>query len=288
MTGYGRGVISTPSYSITIDIKSINHRFVETYFKLPKVYLFIEDRLRREVNNRISRGKIEVTVTIEKLVTEENLVQVNQSLFASYMTAIDQLKQNFGLNGTVDIQTIINLPDVFRVTQPEIDQELLSGFAVQALNSGLDSLILSRQSEGERLVKDLLAKISFLSSLRLQLIELAPLVVSTYQEKLTKRILELMNGIEIDPARIAMEVAIFADKSDINEELVRLESHLLQFTDALRSQEPIGRRLDFLVQELNREINTVGSKANDLKIAQLVIDFKSELEKIREQIQNIE
>ena len=288
MTGYGRGVISTPSYSITIDVKSINHRFVETYFKLPKIYLFLEDRLRREVNNRIARGKIEVTVTIEKLVTEENLVQVNQSLFASYMTAFDQLKQNFGLNGNVDIQTIINLPDVFRVTQSEIDQELLSGFAVQALNSGLDSLIISRQSEGDRLVKNLQEKLSILSSLRLQLIELAPLVVSAYQEKLTKRILELMNGIEIDPARIAMEVAIFADKSDINEELVRLESHLLQFTDSLRSPEPIGRRLDFLVQELNREINTVGSKANDLKIAQLVIDFKSELEKIREQIQNIE
>ncbi|WP_132015442.1 YicC/YloC family endoribonuclease [Hydrogenispora ethanolica] len=288
MTGYGRGTSATSNYTITMDIKSINHRYLEIYFKLPKPYAFLEDRLRREISNQISRGKIEVIVTIDKLATEENLVTVNPSLLASYLKAVQELKEHFGIEGNLDVQTVVNLPELFKVTQPELDQDILAQTAGQALGMALESLIESRKIEGERLNGDLLEKIGFLHSLRQQLLELSPQVVIGYQERLSKRITELTGGIEVDPSRLAMEVALFADKSDINEELVRIESHLGQFAAALKIQEPIGRRLDFLIQELNREINTVGSKANDLKIAQLVIEFKSQLEKIREQIQNIE
>ncbi len=288
MTGYGRGTATTSTYVITIDIKSINHRYQEIYFKLPKSYSFLEDRLRREINNRVSRGKIEVNVNIDKLTTEENLVAVNRSLLNSYLTAIEELKNEFGVPGSIDVQSLINIPDLFKVTQSELDQDSIAEIAGQVLDTALATLIESRKTEGERLVQDLVEKIAFLHSLRRQLIELAPQVVTGYQERLTKRLIELVGGIEIDPSRVAMEVAIFADKSDITEELVRIESHLTQLASFLKNQEPIGRRLDFLIQELNREINTVGSKANDLKIAQLVIEFKSVLEKIREQIQNIE
>lgn len=288
MTGYGRGTATTSTYVITIDIKSINHRYQEIYFKLPKSYSFLEDRLRREINNRVSRGKIEVNVNIDKLTTEENLVAVNRSLLNSYLTAIEELKNEFGVPGSIDVQSLINIPDLFKVTQSELDQDSIAEIAGQVLDTALATLIESRKTEGERLVQDLVEKIAFLHSLRRQLIELAPQVVTGYQERLTKRLIELVGGIEIDPSRVAIEVAIFADKSDITEELVRIESHLTQLASFLKNQEPIGRRLDFLIQELNREINTVGSKANDLKIAQLVIEFKSVLEKIREQIQNIE
>lgn len=287
MTGYGRGIFADSRYNIVIDIKTINHRFLEVYCKLPKTYLFLEDKLRREISNRLSRGKVELTIAIEKF-TEDNPIELNKTLAASYLRAIQQLQSEFNLEGPVDIPTLLSFPEIIKLSQPEENQEQIGTAALQALQVALDSLVESRRAEGQRLMLDLTEKIELLESFRNQLIELAPTVVKSYQERLVKRVAELTSGLELDPNRLAAEVALFADKSDISEELVRLASHLQQFALTVNSNEPIGRRLDFLVQELNREINTVGSKANELKISQLVIEFKSELEKIREQIQNIE
>lgn len=288
MTGYGRGIKATPAYSMTIDIKSINHRYLEMYFKIPRAYSFIEDKLRRELATKVSRGKIEVTVTIEKFLSEEVLVKLNRPLLTSYFKAIDELTTEFNIQGKPDLNTILNLPDVTQTVQPTEDQEQLEILAGEVFSEAIDSLLKMRRTEGRQLVVDLQERLANLNEFRQKLAELAPEMVSDYRIRLTKRIQELTDGIEVDPNRLATEVAIFADKSDINEELVRIESHLHQFQKTLNLDEPIGRKLDFMVQELNREVNTIGSKANDLKIAQLVIQFKSELEKIREQIQNIE
>lgn len=288
MTGYGRGIKATSAYSITIEIKSINHRYLELYFKIPRAYSFIEDTLRRDLTAKVSRGKIEVAVTIEKFLSEDIMVKLNRPLLISYFKAIDELINEFNIQGRPDLTTILNLPDVMQTIQPTEDQALLKILAGEVLQEAIDNLLTMRSTEGRKLVVDLQEKLDILNELRRQLTELAPEMVSDYRVRLAKRIKELTEGIEVDPNRLAAEVAIFADKSDINEELVRIESHLSQFRKTLDLNETIGRKLDFMVQELNREINTIGSKANDLKISQIVIQFKSELEKVREQIQNIE
>lgn len=288
MTGYGRGAFSSEDFNVTIDLKSINHRYLELYFKIPKSYSFLEDKLRREISGKISRGKVEISVTIEQLSLMNDQVELNQSYLRSYLRVIRELKENCGIEGEIDIKTMITLPELLEYHQADIDPEKLFENVRQALNIALQSLIENRKIEGHGLCRDIYDKLSTLENYRQDLLVQAPKVVTVYQEKLTKRIAELTEGIEIDQGRLALEVAVFADKSDITEELVRIESHLKQFRQILENIEPIGRRMDFLIQELNREINTVGSKASDITIAQLVINFKAELEKIREQIQNIE
>lgn len=288
MTGYGRGVKATSAYSFTIDIKSINHRYLEMYFKIPRQYSFLEDKLRRDLSAKVARGKIEVIITIEKFLSNEILVKLNRPLLTSYFKAINDLTTEFNIQGTADLTTILNLPDVMQTVQPAEDQEQLETLAGEALGEAINNLTKMRRLEGEQLVKDLNEKLENLNEFQRQIAELSPEMVSDYRVRLVKRIQELTDGIEIDPNRLATEVAIFADKSDINEELVRIGSHLKHFYTTLELTEPVGRKLDFIVQELNREINTIGSKANDLRISQIVIQFKSELEKIREQIQNIE
>jgi uncharacterized protein (TIGR00255 family) len=288
MTGYGRGIKATDCYSVTIEVKSVNHRYLELFFKIPRYFSFLEDKLRRIVSNKIARGKLEIAVIVEKLTVDEITVELNRSLVNSYLQAISELKNEFNINENPTLQTLISLPEVFKSTHPEEDQEKLLEVAGSAFEEALAALIEMRKIEAAGLVKDLQAKIRLLEKYKDDLRRLAPTVVLNYQERLEKRLQELASGIEIDPNRLAMEVAVFADKADITEELVRIESHLQQFLRTLTLIEPVGRRLDFIIQELNREINTVGSKASDLQIAQTVIEFKCELEKIREQIQNIE
>jgi uncharacterized protein (TIGR00255 family) len=288
MTGYGRGFHTTAEYNITIDIKSVNHRYLDFYFKVPKAYAFLEDKLRRIITGKVNRGKLDIVINIEKVATTEVGVELNRAMVSAYLSAIRELKTVYELPGEINIPGLIGLPDLFITTQPEEDQEQLAAVVAQALEPALTALLQMRETEGQRLVADLKQKLALLRQYYLALCQAAPLVVTNYQEKITKRIAELLGEVNLDPNRLAQEVAIFADRSDISEELVRLESHLQQFLVTLKLNEPIGRKLDFLIQELNREINTIGSKANDLQIAQIVIDFKTELEKLREQIQNLE
>jgi uncharacterized protein (TIGR00255 family) len=289
MTGYGRGVHNSAEYNITVDIKSVNHRYLECYFKILKTYSFMEERLRRVIAQKIARGKLDLSINIERIFIPETKVELNRAMVAAYLAAIREMKSDYSLQGEIDIQSVISLPEVFTVIQPEADQEKLAEATASALEQALQALLQMRKAEGEKLVADLQQKLALLREYYLKLVEFAPLVVVNYQEKLAKRLQELLPAdTELDPNRLAMEVAIFADRSDVSEELVRLDSHLHQFFRTLQLQEPVGRKLDFLIQELNREINTIGSKANDLKIAQIVINFKTELEKLREQIQNLE
>lgn len=288
MTGYGRGVKANEFYSVAIDLKSINHRYLEFYFKIPKMYYFLEDRLRRDISSKIARGKLEVTVNIERFNPANTLVELDKTLLNSYITAIHGVKKALKLKGKLQLSTVISLPNIFKLNQPEENQDLLFAITGEALSEAIFALIKTREAEGASLYNDLQSRVNYLEKLRRDLLVYAPEVVENYKVKLSKRIQELAGGVDVDPNRLATEIAIFADKSDINEELVRTRSHLQQFIEALQLNEPVGRRLDFIIQELNREINTVGSKANDLRITQVVIEFKAELEKIREQVQNIE
>jgi uncharacterized protein (TIGR00255 family) len=288
MTGYGRGSHTTALYKVTIDVKSVNHRYLDIYFKIAKNFGFLEERLRRIITGRISRGKLDVILNIEKMITPEARVELNRPLLAAYLAAIREMQTTYQLQGVIDIQAVIALPEVLSACQPEEDQDQLTAAAGQALEQALAALIQMRQAEGEQLVSNLQQKLAILRQYYLDLTQAAPLVVTGYREKLAKRIQELAGELVLDPRRLEVEVAIFADRSDISEELTRLESHLCQFAKTLNLDGPVGRKLDFLIQELNREINTIGSKANDLQITQLVINFKTELEKLREQIQNLE
>ncbi|MGD8400788.1 MAG: YicC/YloC family endoribonuclease [Bacillota bacterium] len=288
MTGYGRGFHTTAEYHITVDIKSVNHRYLDLYFKVPKAYVFLEDRLRRIITGKINRGKLDITINIEKTATPEARVELNRPLISAYLAAIRELQSGYQLPGELNIQSLLSLPDLFITMQPEEDQEQLTLAVSQALEPALTFLLQMREAEGRQLVADLKQKLSLLRQYYQSLTEAAPLVVTSYREKLTKRLNELAGEVDFDPNRLAQEIAIFADRSDISEELARVESHLQQFLTTLEITGPAGRKLDFLIQELNREINTIGSKANDLQIAQIVIDFKTELEKLREQIQNLE
>lgn len=288
MTGFGRGTYTSDEYNITIDIKSVNHRYLDVYFKVSKTYAFLEERLRREIAGKIARGKLDIAINVERIATPEVKVELNRPLVQAYLTAFEEMKSAYQLQGDVSIQSLITLPDIFVAASPEEDQEKLEQAVVTALNQALVMMTRMREAEGRQLVDDLQQKLAVLREYYGEITALAPSVVISYKDKLAKRVQELVGDIEIDPGRLALEVAIFADRSDISEELTRLESHLQQFQKTLELSEPIGRKLDFLVQELNREINTIGSKANDLQIAQIVINFKAELEKIREQIQNLE
>lgn len=288
MTGFGRGVNTTAEYNITIDVKSVNHRYLDFYFKVSKAYAFLEEKLRREITGKIARGKLDITINIERIATPEAKVELNRPLVQAYLAAFAEMKSAYQLQGEVNIQSLITLPDVFITTQPEEDQEKVGQAVLVALEQALAMMTRMREVEGQQLINDLKQKLAVLRVYYGEITVAAPLVVVGYKEKLTKRVQELAGDIEIDPGRLALEIAIFADRSDVSEELTRLESHLQQFDKTLELCEPIGRKLDFLIQELNREINTIGSKANDLQIAQIVINFKAELEKIREQIQNLE
>jgi uncharacterized protein (TIGR00255 family) len=289
MTGYGRGVHNSSEYNITVDIKSVNHRYLDCYFKILKIYSHMEERLRRMITGKIARGKLDISINVERISAPEAKVELNRAAVAAYLAAIQEMKSDYCLQGEVDIQSIISLPEVFTVLQPDEDQEKMVEATEMALEQAVKALVQMRKVEGEKLVADLKQKLALLKDYYLELVELAPLVVVNYQEKLAKRLQELLPAdMELDPNRLAMEVAVFADRSDVSEELVRLDSHLQQFLKTLGLEEPVGRKLDFLIQELNREINTIGSKANDLRIAQIVINFKAELEKLREQNQNLE
>lgn len=288
MTGYGQGIKTVGAYTVTIDLKSVNHRYLDLNFRISKNYGQLEDLIRRKLTQVISRGKVEITINVESYINDDFKIVVNHNVITAYLTATAELQEKYSIPGELNLTSLLTLPDIFKQTPADVDQVSLQQAAEGALDEAVGILLNMRRTEGCQLQKDLQQRLVNLEKLWDKIKVQAGTVVGLYQEKLLKRLGELTEGIDLDPNRIVMEVAIFADKSDINEELVRLKSHLEQFSNTLILSEPIGRKLDFLIQELNREINTIGSKANDLQIAQIVIEFKSELEKLREQIQNIE
>ena len=288
MTGYGKGEASNESRKVTIEIKSVNNRFLDINTRFPKSLSYVEDTVKKQIQEVVKRGTLDVYYTYEVTGDTDKVVEADIPLAGEYLAAMRTVKDELGLPDDITAMSVLRMPDVLTVTAAEDDREEIKALFEKAAKEAVASLDAMRVIEG-RSAKTDLAKLvgNIITSLK-SVITRAPLVVVDYRDKLSKRIAELLDQPAVDETRIATEVAVFADKCDINEEISRLTSHIDQFTKALESGEPQGRRLDFLSQEMNREINTMGSKANNLELSKLVIEMKNELEKIKEQIRNVE
>ncbi|SPF40239.1 conserved hypothetical protein [Candidatus Desulfosporosinus infrequens] len=288
MTGFGRGEASENGYQFSVELKSVNHRFLEIIVRLPRNFASFEERIRKTLQERFQRGRIEVYVNVVETEGRKRLVKVDKDLALSYDKTLKDLALALHTAHETDIYRLVTLPDVLSVVEPEIDLDTLWRACAESLLKAADGFGQMRCSEGEKLTIDLLQRLDLIAEYLQTITERAPSVVTDYHERLQERIQILLGEVELDATRLSNEVVYFADRASITEELVRFDSHLTQSREALRSPELVGRKLDFLVQEMNREINTIGSKANDLRIGQQVVNVKSELEKIREQIQNLE
>jgi uncharacterized protein (TIGR00255 family) len=288
MTGYGKGEVTGEFGRISVEIRSVNHRYGEIYVKLPRTLLQYELEVRKVVAERLKRGKIEAFVQLDGRSGEAGNPTVNLAMARSYYTAFNELREALALAEPVTLDLLIAQKDVLTAREEVVPDEAVATALHDALASALDNVVKMRSEEGDALYGELHGRMTALLALVGRVAARAPLVVKTGAEKLQERLAKLLTDGTIDESRLAQEVAILADRSDITEELVRLQSHQKQFFATLALDEPVGRKLDFLLQEVNREVNTIGSKANDGEIAMLVVELKAELEKIREQVQNIE
>ena len=293
MTGYGRARKTLHGRDITVEIRSVNNRYLDCSVKLPRAYLFAEDALKALVQKRTSRGKADVFVTVASLEAEETAVSVNEALAKSYIDALRRLQQlgNGAIKKKFYATDLARLPDVLAIAKGGEDEEDLETVAADlcdVLEEALGAYTAMREAEGRKLAEDILRRLDTIEALTQKVEARSPQTVAEYREKLLSRMRETLQSAAIDEGRILTEAAIFADKVAVDEETVRLRSHLSQLREMVGSDIPVGRKLDFLIQELNREANTIGSKCSDLQIARDVVDLKAEIEKIREQVQNIE
>ncbi len=288
MTGYGRGQQLLHGRSITVEIRSVNHRYFEFSCRTPRGCAFLEDRLKRTLQQAISRGKVEVSLTLQTVESRGGAVAVDHALAGQYLTALRALAAEYGLTDDLTLSAVARLPDLFTVCRGEEDEEELAADVLSVLQEALDRFVAMREAEGERLRADVLSRLLALEEHLAFVEERSPQTVAEYRARLTAKLNELLGGAVADEARILTEAAIVADRLAVDEETVRLHSHIAQLRGILDCAEPVGRKLDFLVQEMNRETNTIGSKCSDTAIAGHVVEMKSEIEKIREQIQNIE
>jgi len=288
MTGFGRGEAAGDFGRIVVEMKAVNHRFSEVVFRMPRQFNAMEDPARKLVLTRVSRGRVDVFVQYEAAAKARG-VKVDKELAIAYYSALKELAEGIGSNSELSLDTLAKLPDVLSVAEGEVTADDLWPLLETALTQSLESLLAMREREGAALVVDVQSRLRVMEELATAAAVRNPQVVEEYRAKLHKRLTELLpQGHAVDPVRLAQEVAIFADRSDITEEIQRLGSHVAQFRQTLREGDSIGRKLDFLVQEVGREVNTIGSKANDAAITSKVVEAKGELEKIREQVQNIE
>ncbi|MCX7923217.1 MAG: YicC family protein [Clostridia bacterium] len=289
MTGFGRGESQGDGKEFVVEIKTVNHRYSDIFIKIPRPISFLEDKVREMVNKSLSRGKIDVYISYDDYSEDSKSVLLDESLAKTYIKAVELLRDKYSLKDDISVSLIARFPDILKVEKNEEDAESIWSVLKVALENALSSLVIMRQNEGNELKNNLLERASYIEGVLKEISHRSPEVVKEYKQRLENRIKELMDQQTIDEGRMAMEVAIFADRCSIDEEIVRLGSHISQMRETLNIQnQPVGRKLDFLMQEMNREINTIGSKANDLYIGKNVVEIKSELEKIREQIQNIE
>lgn len=288
MTGFGRAVKEIDGYVITFEIKSVNHRYFEFSSRIPRQYGFLDEKLKSFINSRVSRGKVECFVTIEALNTDSADVVVNNTLASAYVKALKELSETYDLKEDFGASTISRFQDVLVVKKADEDEEKLWGYVKSVADEAVDKFIAMREIEGEKMRDDIYSRGQFILDCVSFIEERSPQTVVEYNNKLIERVHEIIGDASLDEARIIQEVAIYADKVAVAEETVRLRSHIDQLNAFINSNEPVGRKMDFLIQEINRETNTIGSKANDVDIARKVVDIKAEIEKIREQIQNIE
>lgn len=288
MTGFGRACKEIDGYMITVEIKSVNHRYFEFSCRCPRQYGFIDDKTKSFINSKVARGKIECFVGIEALNTESADVVVNNTLAGAYVKALKELSDNYGLKEDFGASTVARFPDVLIVRKSEEDENKIWQLVKTVADEAVEKFIEMRKVEGKRMYDDVYSRSQFILDTVSFIEERSPQTVKEYNDKLVERVHELLGDVSIDESRLLQEVAIYADKVAVAEETVRLRSHISQLRDFISSDEAVGRKLDFLIQEINRETNTIGSKCNDVEIARKVVDVKAEIEKIREQIQNIE
>lgn len=288
MTGYGKGISSHDGRELTVELKSVNHRFLDISLRLPRTLNCIEDPIRKILNTRLSRGHVDVFINYSNTRADSKTVRVDIPLAEAYVAAARSIPTHLGLEDDLTIVSVLKLPDVTEIVPASEDTDALIALAEEATDLAVDELEKMRSLEGERLSAALSQGLSTMESYRRQIMERAPFVVEDYRRKLTERIEQVVSDTEVDRARLATEIALFADRSCIDEEIVRLGSHFVQFRTSLSLKEPIGRKMDFIIQEMNRECNTIGSKANDSDLTNIVLLCKAEIEKLREQIQNVE
>lgn len=288
MTGYGRAQKLVNGMSITVELKSVNHRYFEFTPKVYRGYAFLEDKLKTFLQPLISRGKVECYVLIESIEADDSIVQVNYSLASAYVEAFKALSEKLEIENNTTVSDLAEKNDIFSVRKAPADEELIWNSVSEVLSEAVQAFITMRRFEGNKLREDILSRVEKILSIVQEVEISSPKTVRDYYDKLLARINEVLGDVDIDPQRVLTEAAIFADKTAINEETVRLRSHIIQLKELMTCNEPIGRKLDFLVQEINREVNTIGSKGQNVDIAKNVIEIKAEIEKIREQVQNIE
>lgn len=290
MTGFGRGEYNDGKRNIIVEIKSVNHRYSDISVRMPRRYSFVEDKVKNTIKEKIKRGKIDVSVMVENLTENDVNIKLNTMIAQQYYDNLKELQRQFEVSGDITLQYLAGMPDVLKAMPDVDDEEEMSKCILQPVREAAANLEAMRMVEGEKLAKDLVMRGEIIKGLVDQIEERAELVPKAYTEKLRERIQELIgNSVSIPEDRILVEAAIFADKCNVTEELTRLNSHMDQMKAIIeQSSQPDGKKLDFLVQEMNREANTIGSKANDITVTNLMLQVKAEIEKIREQVQNIE
>ena len=288
MTGYGRGEANLNGRPITVELRSVNNRYLDCTVKLPRIYVFAEDAVKSRVQGRISRGKVDVYITIGPSANGDVAISVNKPVADGYYAALKDLRDTYGLRDDISVSLLSRFQDVFLVEKTQEDLEALSADICTVLDLALDDFDAMRTREGEKLCQDVRSRAATIEGLVSKVETRSPGIVADYRAKLVARMNEVLQNIQIDESRILTEAAIYADKVAVDEETVRLRSHLSQLDHMLSQGGAIGRKLDFLIQEFNREANTIGSKCSDIETAGYVVDIKAEIEKIREQIQNIE
>lgn len=288
MTGFGRSEQKIDGREITVEIKSVNHRYFEFGCRVSRGYAFLEEKLKAHIQKAVARGKIDVFVSITDCEEKQANVSLNHSLASGYVAALKELKETYGLSGEIAVSDITRFNDIFTVHKTPEDEDAVWASVRVVLDSALERFIAMRENEGAKMKEDILNRSQTILSLVSAVEEKSPKTVAKYRQRLEERLKEVLNGVNIDEQRILTEAAIFADKVAVAEETVRLRSHFDQMFSMLDSGDAIGRKLDFILQEMNREANTIGSKVQDADLAHIVVDIKGELEKIREQLQNIE
>lgn len=287
MTGFGRGKYENDGRTYTVEIKSVNHKYTDINIRIPRFLNSVEDNIRKKINNAISRGKIDVFINFENFSNKGTTIKINKELAKEYLTQLKNLADETNVDFNVNVIDISKLPEILKLEDEE-DEELISSELMLAVDEAIQNFVKMRETEGTKLVEDIEKRIYLIQEKVEEITSFSTNLVEEYIEKLKERVNELLKPGTVDENRLMQEIVIFSDKSSIEEELTRLKSHISQFLNLIKQSSPIGKKMDFLVQEINREVNTIGSKANCLEITNRVIEIKTEVENIREQIQNIE
>ena len=288
MTGFGRGHAELNGRDITVEIRAVNHRYYEFSCRLPRSYSFAEEKLKSLLQGKISRGKVEVSVLIQNTTAVSEKITANKEVITEYVMALREIQEDLSLVDDLSLSAVMRIPDAFTVVKEEADEEQMWEDLKTVAEEALGNFITMRETEGERMKADISGRLDTIESNVGFVEQRSPVIVEAYRKRLYDKMCEVLEGRNFDENRILLEAGIFSEKTAVDEETVRLRSHIAQFREMLESSEPIGRKLDFLVQEMNRETNTIGSKVQDIEVTKIVVDQKNEIEKIREQIQNIE